>query len=216
MKNLQMQKGFTLIEIAIVLVIIGLLLGGILKGQELITQAKIRNVVNDFNGTSAAFYAYQDRYRAIPGDDINAATRWTTAATIAGGTRGNGVVEGSYNDTGTTFSEAQVFWQHLRLSGLIAGATTDTNPPQNALAGITGVTGAGALGIAGLVICSSNLPAKIAQAVDSQFDDGNAATGQVRAVIGTGTGNAPAVTTAAPTLNYVDIGTNVYVVCKNI
>ena len=48
------QKGFTLVEIAIVLVIIGLLLGGILKGQEMITQAKIKNIVNDFNGITAA------------------------------------------------------------------------------------------------------------------------------------------------------------------
>ena len=72
------QKGFTLVEIAIVLVIIGLLLGGILKGQEMITQAKIKNVIADFSGISAAYHGYQDRYRAIPGDDINA-TRWTGA-----------------------------------------------------------------------------------------------------------------------------------------
>ena len=58
------QKGFTLVEIAIVLVIIGLLLGGILKGQEMITQAKIKNAVADFSGISAAYYGYQDRYRA--------------------------------------------------------------------------------------------------------------------------------------------------------
>ena len=77
------QKGFTLVEIAIVLVIIGLLLGGILKGQEMITQAKIKNVVADFSGISAAYYGYQDRYRAIPGDDKTAASRW-------GATDGNG------------------------------------------------------------------------------------------------------------------------------
>ena len=65
------QAGFTLVEIAIVLVIIGLLLGGILKGQEMITQAKIKNVVNDFNGITAAVNSYQDRYRALPGDDLN-------------------------------------------------------------------------------------------------------------------------------------------------
>ena len=53
----KMQSGFTLVEIAIVLVIIGLLLGGVLKGQELITQAKIKNVANDFNGLTAAIYA---------------------------------------------------------------------------------------------------------------------------------------------------------------
>ena len=48
------QQGFTLVEIAIVLVIIGLLLGGILKGQEMIVQARIKNVINDFNGITAA------------------------------------------------------------------------------------------------------------------------------------------------------------------
>src|SRR5437660_8360025 len=84
------RQGFTLVEIAIVLVIIGLLLGGILKGQEMITQAKIKNVVADFSGISAAYHGYQDRYRAIPGDDPNAG-RWTNApAAIAGS--GNGIV----------------------------------------------------------------------------------------------------------------------------
>jgi len=56
------ESGFTLVEIAIVLVIIGLLLGGILKGQEMITQAKIKNVVNDFNGITVAVTSYQNRY----------------------------------------------------------------------------------------------------------------------------------------------------------
>lgn len=210
MKTLQKkQKGFTLIEIAIVLVIIGLLLGGILKGQELITQAKIRNVANDFTGVSAAYYAYQDRYRAIPGDDQNAAARWTIPIPT-GGTLGNGIVEGNYSDTGSTNSEAQVFWRELRLSGLIAGATTDTNPPQNALSGITGVQSptAGTFGLSGLVVCSSNLPAKVAQAIDSQFDDGNATTGQVRAAVTIGS--------AKPTTNYVDDGATSYIVCKDI
>jgi prepilin-type N-terminal cleavage/methylation domain-containing protein len=208
------QGGFTLIEIAIVLVIVGLLLGGILKGQELITQAKIRNVVNDFNGTTAAYYAYQDRYHAIPGDDINAATRWTNPPASKG--NGDGVVTGNYYDT--SGSEAAYFWQDLRLSGLIAGSGSDMTPPQNAASGITGVQGDGAFGLTGLVICSSNLPAKIAQALDSQLDDGDATTGQVRGNILTsgGTTNAPAVNATPPTLNYVDNGSNVYVVCKNI
>src|SRR6266487_3655761 len=84
------QGGFTLVEIAIVLVIIGLLLGGILKGQEMITQAKIKNIVNDFNGVTVAVTSYQDRYRAIPGDDQNATTRWTTQAPASG--NGDGVI----------------------------------------------------------------------------------------------------------------------------
>src|SRR6187455_2765857 len=91
------QRGFTLVEIAIVLVIIGLLLGGILKGQEMITQAKIKNSIADFSGISAAYYGYQDRYRAIPGDDVNADTRWTTPTAATKGD-GNGIVSGTYNN----------------------------------------------------------------------------------------------------------------------
>lgn len=216
MVSAKRQSGFTLIEIAIVLVIVGLLLGGILKGQELITQAKIRNVVNDFNGTSAAYYAYQDRYRAIPGDDLSAATRWTNPQATSGD--GNGVVGGNYYDVAG--SETAYFWQDLRLSGLIAGAGTSTAPPQNAATGITGVQNSGAMGLSGLVVCSSNLPAKIAQAVDSQFDDGVGTTGQVRAAVAggnaKGAANAPAVDQATAAADYVDNGTNLYVVCKNI
>src|SRR6266851_3984505 len=99
------QQGFTLVEIAIVLVIIGLLLGGILKGQEMITQAKIKNVIADFSGVSAAYHGYQDRYRAIPGDDPNADTRWTTAPAAIKGS-GNGVVGGTYNNAGATCTTA--------------------------------------------------------------------------------------------------------------
>src|SRR3989442_4490910 len=101
------QQGFTLVEIAIVLVIIGLLLGGILKGQEMITQAKIKNVIADFSGVSAAYHGYQDRYRAIPGDDPNAATRWasmTNPAPVQGD--GNGIVSGTYNNGGATRTTA--------------------------------------------------------------------------------------------------------------
>jgi len=86
-------QGFTLVEIAIVLVIIGLLLGGILKGQEMITQAKIKNVIADMSGVSAAMYGYQDRYRALPGDDKNA-TRWGLTPPA---TSGDGVIEGAYS-----------------------------------------------------------------------------------------------------------------------
>ncbi|MBI2319897.1 MAG: prepilin-type N-terminal cleavage/methylation domain-containing protein, partial [Betaproteobacteria bacterium] len=117
------QQGFTLVEIAIVLVIIGLLLGGILKGQEMITQAKIKNLINDFNGISAAMYSYQDRYRALPGDEINASARWKAdgGAAITHDGNGNGVFDCSatnkgYNvpigiptDAGT--KECNMFWQ---------------------------------------------------------------------------------------------------------
>lgn len=196
------QSGFTLIEIAIVLVIIGLLLGGILKGQELITQGRIRNVSNDFQSVTAALNLYQDRYRALPGDDPGAEDRWGSNVTTNG--NGNGIIDGAYDSTDDGH-ESRLFWQHLRLAGLVGGATTDKSQPANAASGITGVQNTG-LGLNSLIICSNNLPAKIAQAIDSQFDDGDAQKGTVRAVAGT--------TIAPPDANYVDDGSKFYVVCK--
>src|SRR5205807_8035348 len=111
------QQGCTLVEIASVLVIIGLLLGGILKGQEMIIQAKIKNVIADFSGISAAYHGYQDRYRAVPGDDPNAGTRWTSAPVAFPG-NGDGIVTGTYNNACPTASiattpESCMWWDHL-------------------------------------------------------------------------------------------------------
>ena len=64
------QSGFTLIEIAIVLVIIGLLLGGVLKGQELINGARVKNLAMDFKNIPVLVYGYQDKFKALPGDDV--------------------------------------------------------------------------------------------------------------------------------------------------
>src|SRR6202162_5353761 len=83
----KLSKGFTLIEIAIVLVIIGLLLGGVLKGQELITGARVRNLISQQDGIKAAFFGFQDRFRALPGDYASASTN-INGVTIAGD--GNG------------------------------------------------------------------------------------------------------------------------------
>src|SRR5574340_1236183 len=202
------QSGFTLIGIAIVLVIIGLLLGGILKGQELITQARIRNVANDFQSVIAAINLYQDRYRALPGDDRGAVARWTNT----GDGSGDGILDGTYNTAcnNASVTEDCLFWHHLRLAGLIGGANTDRTQPVNAAQGRTGIQNGG-LGLVGPVICSNNLSAKIAQAIDAQFDDGDATTGTVRGNLIAALNDAlPAATPAA---NYVDNGTNIYVVC---
>jgi len=210
-------KGFTLVEIAIVLVIIGLLLGGILKGQEMITQAKIKNVMSDFSGISAAFHGYQDRYRAIPGDDPNAATRWSLGTvTLASGAYGDGQIAGGYGST-TNNEESRVFWWHLRQSGFVAGS--GQNQPFNALTGLIGVQtgnsagGAALGGFSGLIICSANLPDKIAAAVDTQMDDGVPGTGTVRATLQTAP-NPPIVAATTSPAAYVENGTNTYTICR--
>ena len=221
------QTGFTLVEIAIVLVIIGLLLGGILKGQEMITQAKIKNVINDMNGITAALNSYQDRYRSLPGDDKGATARW--GATIAQGD-GDGVISGKWVPLAVT-DETALFWHHLRLAGFISGTGTDS--PFNAVSGKMGVqTGQGPAaaaaatavfatvgppaiaGFTGLIMCSANLPDKMAISVDAQVDDGNAQSGSVRGVDQAGVANpAPA---AALTTGYVEDGTKSYLVCRTM
>jgi prepilin-type N-terminal cleavage/methylation domain-containing protein len=214
MKN--QQSGFTLVEIAIVLVIIGLLLGGVLKGQELITQAKIKNVANDLNGLSAAVYGYQDRYKSFPGDDSSAATRWTNPLAVAGdgNTRVGAAANANIIDCSTSTLENCQFWQHLRLSGFVGGDTATKLSPQNAVGGVLHVQD-GSLGLSGLTICTTNLLGKVANAIDAQFDDGKPATGTVRgiaAAAGVYTLNAaPGAATA-----YVDDGATVYVVCKQL
>ncbi len=216
------EAGFTLVEIAIVLVIIGLLLGGILKGQEMITQAKIKNVINDFNGITAAMNSYRDRYRTLPGDDNSAAGRW--AGAFSG--NGNGQFDAGgaaevYNNvpagppTAAT-PEVNKFWWHLRLSGFVAGQTAvgdiaSITPPTNATSGILGVQ-TGGMGFTSNIICTSNLPDKIAIAVDTQMDDATSTTGQVRGMLQTAP-NPPAL---LPGSAYQETGTNQYLLCKDL
>jgi prepilin-type N-terminal cleavage/methylation domain-containing protein len=229
------QSGFTLVEIAIVLVIIGLLLGGILKGQEMINQAKIKNVVSDFNGIASALYGYEDRYRQLPGDDSNAASRWNIGPPACPtGTAGNGIIEGTYNNSSTAPQETNCFWQQLRLAGFVAGQGTgqaSLTQPTNAASSMIGVqTGNGAAvptpvmagtggGFSSLMMCSTGLPDKIAIAVDVQMDDGVNFSGTMRGQSQTApnpTINPTVSTTPGSADYYAETGSNVYAVCKTM
>lgn len=109
----QKMRGFTLIEIAIVLVIVGLLLGGVLKGQEFIENARINRVASDMNNFRAAILTYQDRYGALPGSDAGVAR-----FNIPGLPAGNG--NGLWNQNG---NNAFLLWIHLRAANLITGCS---------------------------------------------------------------------------------------------
>ncbi len=211
------QSGFTLVEIAIVLVIIGLLLGGVMKGQELIINARAKSAVKDMDGVISAFNAYVDRYRRLPGDDGPIATlqarggAWTTV-TLAG--NNNGVLAIAAAQTFNGGGEQANIWQHLRAAGFINGDHTLTAAaalPINAFNGLTGITAVGVTGMTGNVICMSQVPGKAAATMDSQLDNGLPNTGSVMATTGAaGANTAPAAAATA----YVE--TAVYTVCRTL
>jgi prepilin-type N-terminal cleavage/methylation domain-containing protein len=126
------EGGFTLVEIAIVLVIIGLLLGGILKGQELITSARVRNLADQASAVQAAYYGFVDRYRAIPGDmlksqvcgAIGTVPGWTGCPTNGPGGDGDSNIE--------NFQEAAAVWAHLTGARFLQGSYTGTATTESA------------------------------------------------------------------------------------
>ena len=195
--NINKQKGFTLVEIAIVLVIIGLLLGGILKGQELINSARVRNLADQNSGIQAAYYGFIDRYRQVPGD-------WATApaaqamgdATVLVGGNGNGRIDNTHEEAGAA-------WAHLAKSNFLGGgfapATVDVttaalyvaSAPVNAFNGTlvlsrnSGFTGTAADRLN--LHMGSNVPVAIARELDIKVDDGLPNTGVLRLTNSDGT-----------------------------
>jgi prepilin-type N-terminal cleavage/methylation domain-containing protein len=183
------QQGFTLIEIAIVLVIIGLLLGGILKGQELITSARVRNMISQQDGVKAAYFGFQDRFRSLPGDYPTALASQNIPNETVGCTGAN-CQNGRIDDVGGNV-ESIIAWSHLSKAGFVNGSydgsgpigadNTPTNPygafvqlifdnifdPGTPPAAVNFKTGTG-------------VPASILAEIDRKIDDGAPNTGIFR------------------------------------
>lgn len=139
MVSLRSQSGFSLVELSIVLVILGLLTGGILGGQALIRAAELRSTISDTSRYSTALNSFRDKYLALPGDMPNAQSFWgvlngshatciTTAATGTATCNGDG--NGQIVSTnGSHYDESFRAWQHLANAGLIEGNYTGTPGP---------------------------------------------------------------------------------------
>lgn len=199
------QSGFTLVEIAMVLIIVGLMLGGVLKGQELVAGAKVKSLANDFRQVPLFIYGYQDKFRRLPGDDVAAAANTAAPAGHAG--NGDGLIGGNWDDKGNA-SEAVLFWEHVRLANLASGptdfgSTTDNTAslPTNAEGGRIGVQSRPPIaGIKGIhFVCSTGIAGKLARQLDLALDDGDATRGSMMAVRATtSTANSTAATPSPP------------------
>lgn len=134
MKKSQHTEGFTLLELSIVLVIIGLIIGGITVGQDMIRSAELNRVVSDFNKHEVAFNTFRLKYNALAGDMDNATSYWGDNTThcadagIADGTPGvcngdgDGIIEPGLG--GNQEGEIFMFWTHLAEAEIIPGSYT--------------------------------------------------------------------------------------------
>jgi len=206
------QHGFTLIEIAIVLVIIGLLLGGILKGQELINSARVRNLADNATGIQAAYYGFIDRYRRIPGDWNAVQASQAIGVAIVDGGNDNGQID---NPAGANlWQEPNALWVQMAAAGFIQGsyagalaAPTNANgvAPLNAFNNVM-IMGntldflAAPAAQLNLVI-GSGVPVDVMRELDLKLDDGTPDAGDLRSTVTAGAlMGAPAQSNAACTI----------------
>jgi len=181
-------RGFTLVELAVVLAVVGLILGGVFKGQSLVDGARVRAMAGEMSGIRAAWSGFQDRYRSIPGD-FAAAPSQIDSATTPG--NGNGRIDAARERAGV--------WQQLALAGFIAGAY-DGRPasagsaddvacaagtcPKNPFNGFYkigfGAQAAGASGAAHELFTGGGIPVGVLADLDRRLDDGRPLGGRFR------------------------------------
>lgn len=146
-----MQRGFSLVELSIVLVILGLLTGGILAGQSLIRAAELRSISTQYAQYRSAAYSFRDKYFALPGDMANATAFWTSAGGNGGNAAcmaaqtttqatcngtGDGIITGLPDDA---WAERFLAWKHLANAGLVEGSYTGkTNGAVNSYTALAG------------------------------------------------------------------------------
>jgi prepilin-type N-terminal cleavage/methylation domain-containing protein len=196
------QSGFTLVEIAIVLVVIGLLLGGILKGQQLINSARVRNMADQNSAVQSSYYGFIDRFRNLPGDmdPVDACNNiGSDIDTACGGTP---TIGGDGNGRIDDIVEAGAVWAHLSVAGFLTGTYTgDTSTaaayntgvpdgavPPNAFQGPIMLAHTSSYKNNGGVIrlaysFGGNIPVPLLRDLDQKLDDGAAGTGVLRSSV---------------------------------
>ena len=167
--NRKSEAGFTLVEIAIVMVIIGLLIGGILKGQAMIQNAKVKRVVKQADELRAAVMTFYDKYGVYPGDE-------NKAAIPSGGADNEGDGDGQIE-----VAEQYEVYNDLALAGLISGSYNGTSDLPNHAFGdnVTLYWLDPGPGTAKHCFRFYNLPAEVCLEIDAKYDDSVWNTGSI-------------------------------------
>jgi prepilin-type N-terminal cleavage/methylation domain-containing protein len=181
------DSGFTLVEIAIVIFIVGLILTAIMKGESLIQESRVQDTLSIAADLSTASRAFKQRYHYLPGDLLIAAGSPeipnVSANCMSGGAgagNGNGAIEAN---------ESACVPQHLAAAGLIKSGATPMPTQYGFVQVVANSASQTALGTNPLpgtiqnVIEFSTLPCEVAQQIDRTTDDGNLATGNARASV---------------------------------
>jgi len=213
------QSGFTLVEIAIVLVIIGILLAGVLKGQSLINNSRIKGLVNNMNAVSSAYNGYVDRYQAVPGTESRVTTTARGWVLGVNGPAAATPLTAALLPPGTTFATAGTqtnFWDVLGAAGFFAVSPLTLVNPTSANGGAIGVS-YNTYALSGLVVCLNNLPPQIAEGVDVVIDGPLPTTN-----VGNNAGSVQGTTTVPPVVGapgaapYVETAAVVWNLCKTV
>ncbi len=199
-------QGFTLIEIAIVLVIIGLLLGGVIKGQELITSARVHNLADQHSSVQAAYFAFMDRYRSVPGDMSNENARRAIGGAVTPGSNYGGNGNGQLDDGNV--KEVAALWHQMAAAGFIqgsylGGATNSRDyiqadmAPKNPFGGSMLLARldeyldtSGAVPVRLGFVFGKQIPVKVLHELDLKIDDGRPDKGSLRASTQTARGSS--------------------------
>jgi prepilin-type N-terminal cleavage/methylation domain-containing protein len=221
------KKGFTLVELSIVLIIIGLIVSGVLVGQDLINAARLRSTIQQLEGYQTAVNTFTLKFDALAGDADADNVSNTVIEGAAAGSIGNGTLDdvngttagttGTYLDSVAAASELTAFWNHLSTNGMIQGSfagTAITDVPDTKLGtgawGVFGLSGANYfyLGLATDGTFAEILTPLQARDVDNKLDNGLPMTGVVTAVSSTTAADLLLTTVTISDMNHTDAATD--------
>ncbi|MDH4028973.1 MAG: prepilin-type cleavage/methylation domain-containing protein [Nitrospirota bacterium] len=178
MEKAAAPKGFTRIDLVVITVIIIIMIGGVIKGQAMIDDAKHKKAMIDIGAISLAYYKYSEKYGAVPGDDDND-HGWSN---ISAG-NADGFISGSAT---VPYGESQRVWQALRHSGLLkgdpaaSGVSSLPNHPMRGKYGFSSRDFGDGLGRRNYILVD-NVFGSAAREIDLRCDDGRYDSGSVQA-----------------------------------